>query len=63
MLDARKRVCTIVLPIMQEEGTSNGQPDVEELEAGSVGQELIASQNRGIFWPATATLVVHVEPR
>jgi hypothetical protein len=35
--------------------TSNGQPDVEDFKAGSMGRSLVQSQNRGNFWPATAT--------
>jgi hypothetical protein len=37
--------------------TSNGHPVVENLEAGRMGEELCAPQNRGIFWPAAAMLV------
>jgi hypothetical protein len=43
--------------------TSNRQADVEDLEAGSVSEELSAPQNRENYWPATATLVDNVEPK
>jgi hypothetical protein len=43
--------------------TSNGQPDVEEFKAGSMGEELSAPSETDHFFPATATLVVHVEPK
>jgi hypothetical protein len=43
--------------------TSNGQPDVEDFKAGSMGEELGAPPDRVNFWPATATSVVHVEPK
>jgi hypothetical protein len=43
--------------------TLNGQPDVEDFKVGSMGEELRAPSESGYFWPATATLLVHVEPR
>jgi hypothetical protein len=43
---------------------SNGQPDVEDLEAGSMGRSLVHPlEEAGYFLPATATLVLNVEPR
>jgi hypothetical protein len=37
---------------------SNRSPDVKDLEAGSMGEELSAPPEPGYLWPATATLVV-----
>jgi hypothetical protein len=42
--------------------TSDGPPDVEDLEAGSKREELSATPEPGYFWPATATLV-HMKSR
>jgi hypothetical protein len=47
--------------------TSNGQPDVEDYKAGSMGEELSAPgvivNQPLLLGPATATAAVQVEPR
>jgi hypothetical protein len=43
--------------------TLNGQPDIENLKAGSMGESLAHPQNRGASRPAHYIGLVYVEPK
>jgi hypothetical protein len=43
--------------------TLNGQPDIEDFKAGSMGECLAHPQNRGALRPAHYYELVYVEPR